>query len=96
VLVERRLPDRIASISSISAWVGGSRQGSLRPHQGRRLVRADLTPEKTRTLEQRIPVGRIGDPPDIADVVAFLCSDDARYVNGAELLADGGMLVNLE
>ena len=36
------------------------------------------------------PMGRIGDPPEIAGAVVFLASDAASYVNGAELFADGG------
>jgi NAD(P)-dependent dehydrogenase (short-subunit alcohol dehydrogenase family) len=47
-------------------------------------------------LMKRVPLGRVGQPEDIGDVVAFLASDDARYVNGAELLVDGGWLVALE
>jgi NAD(P)-dependent dehydrogenase (short-subunit alcohol dehydrogenase family) len=41
-------------------------------------------------LVQRIPMGRIGQPPDIADVVAFLVSDDARSVTGQGIRVDGG------
>jgi meso-butanediol dehydrogenase / (S,S)-butanediol dehydrogenase / diacetyl reductase len=41
-------------------------------------------------LERRIPVGRIGQPEDIARVAAFLCSDEASFVNGANLMVDGG------
>jgi NAD(P)-dependent dehydrogenase (short-subunit alcohol dehydrogenase family) len=33
----------------------------------------------------------IAQPDDIAGVVAFLLSDDARYINGAEIAADGGL-----
>ncbi len=40
---------------------------------------------------QRSPMGRIGKPEDIADVVAFLASDDARWVTGQNLRADGGV-----
>lgn len=43
----------------------------------------------------RIPVRRIGAPADIAGAVAFLVSEDAAYVNGTEILVDGGALVNL-
>ncbi len=44
----------------------------------------------------RVPLGRLGEPDDIAGVAAFLASDDARYVNGAEILVDGGLFVNLQ
>ena len=37
------------------------------------------------------PLGRIGQPDDIGDVVAFLASDDARWVTGEEITASGGL-----
>ena len=40
---------------------------------------------------EHIPLGRIADPGEIAAAVAFLLSDDARYVTGHTLVADGGM-----
>lgn len=46
-------------------------------------------------LSSRIPLGRIGEATDIADVIAFLCSNESRYMNGSEVLVDGGMFVNL-
>jgi 3-oxoacyl-[acyl-carrier protein] reductase len=39
---------------------------------------------------QRTPMGHAGQPPEIADVVAFLASDDARWVTGQNLRVDGG------
>jgi L-rhamnose 1-dehydrogenase len=44
----------------------------------------------------RIPLGRIGEPADVAGCVVFLASDLARYVTGASLLVDGGLFVNLQ
>ncbi len=41
--------------------------------------------------EQRVPLRRIGEPGDIAGAVSFLLSDAAVYVNGAELVVDGGL-----
>ena len=52
------------------------------------------TPEVRRTYEKRIPLGRIGAPEEVADVVVFLASDGARYVTGQELLVDGGLTIN--
>jgi NAD(P)-dependent dehydrogenase (short-subunit alcohol dehydrogenase family) len=40
------------------------------------------------------PVGRLGKPEDIARMAAFLCSDEAGYVNGAEILVDGGQTLH--
>ena len=59
--------------------------------------REDLSdPVKRERLEGRIPLGRLGDPTDIADPIIFLASDLARYVTGAALLVDGGLFVNLQ
>ncbi|MDX2706434.1 glucose 1-dehydrogenase [Streptomyces sp. PA03-6a] len=41
-------------------------------------------------LVSRIPLGRIGVPDDVADVVLFLASDQSRFVTGTELFVDGG------
>lgn len=43
-------------------------------------------------LVQRTPLGRIGQAEDVADVVAFLVSDDARFLSGIDILVDGGVL----
>lgn len=41
---------------------------------------------------RKIPLGRPGQPDDIAGPVVFLCSDDARYMTGQVLVVDGGLL----
>ena len=40
-----------------------------------------------------IPMGRVGEPEDIADVILFLASDAARYLTGQVVVVDGGLLV---
>jgi NAD(P)-dependent dehydrogenase (short-subunit alcohol dehydrogenase family) len=52
------------------------------------------TPEVRRTYEQRIALGRIGTPEEVADAAVFLVSDAARYVTGHELVVDGGLTIN--
>jgi NAD(P)-dependent dehydrogenase (short-subunit alcohol dehydrogenase family) len=42
----------------------------------------------------KIPLGRIGAPDDVAEVVVLLCSDLMRYVNGQNIVVDGGMLLH--
>jgi len=43
-----------------------------------------------RRLESFHPVGRLGDADDVARLIVFLCSEEARFITGAELLVDGG------
>ena len=44
-------------------------------------------------MKAKIPLARLGDPMEIANVYAFLSSDEASYINGHTLSADGGMTV---
>jgi 3-oxoacyl-[acyl-carrier protein] reductase len=52
-----------------------------------------LGPEGAEAAGAFIPMGRIGEPEDIADVIVFLASSSARYVTGQVLVVDGGLLV---
>ena len=54
-------------------------------------TKAWSTPAAAAALEKLIPCGRIGVPADIANVVAWLASDESDYVCGASLFVDGGM-----
>ena len=42
---------------------------------------------------ENIPLGRAGTPQDVSAVVAFLCSDAARYITGQTIVVDGGLLM---
>jgi NAD(P)-dependent dehydrogenase (short-subunit alcohol dehydrogenase family) len=44
-------------------------------------------------LNAALPLGRIGEPDDIADVITFLAGDNARWVTGQTLVVDGGAQV---
>ncbi len=48
-------------------------------------------PGMERAFTSRVPLGRIAQPPQVADVVAFLLSADADHVTGARITVDGGM-----
>ena len=49
--------------------------------------------EAVSELNQTVPLGRIAEPEDIADVILFLASDDARYMCGALVEVNGGKAV---
>jgi len=54
----------------------------------------DLTaPERIQELGKELPLGRVGTVDDIANAVAYLCSDEASYVTGALLRVDGGFVL---
>ena len=54
---------------------------------------AKLSEEITEKVLENIPLGQLGEVEDIADAVAFLVSDEARYITGQVLVVDGGMAI---
>jgi 3-oxoacyl-[acyl-carrier protein] reductase len=52
----------------------------------------DERPESKTYYHSRIPLQRLGQPEDIADVFAFLASDDSRYITGQGIIVDGGVM----
>lgn len=54
------------------------------------VVEGGSTEELVERLATRIPMGRIGEPEEVADAVVYLCSDAARFVNGTMIAVDGG------
>jgi meso-butanediol dehydrogenase/(S,S)-butanediol dehydrogenase/diacetyl reductase len=53
-------------------------------------VRGQTTEQFMAAMRQRIPLGRPGMPEDTAAAVAFLASDDARYITGEAMNVSGG------
>jgi 3-oxoacyl-[acyl-carrier protein] reductase len=52
----------------------------------------DVLPEEaTGAMLENTPLGRLGDPEDVAGAVRFLCSEEASFITGALLLVDGGL-----
>jgi len=49
-------------------------------------------PDLARSMEDMHPIGRVGQPREIADVVVFLCSDGASFMTGSQIVVDGGAL----
>ena len=56
-------------------------------------VRNLLTPEKEQAFVRMTPVGYLAEPTDIANVIAFMASDEARYITGATIDVNGGRLM---
>lgn len=54
---------------------------------------AKLSEEITEKVLENIPLGQLGEVEDIANAVAFLVSDEARYITGQVLVVDGGMAI---
>ncbi len=52
--------------------------------------------EKLGNVLKNIPLGRLGEPNDVASVVAFLASSDADYITGSTFFVDGGLLWNYQ
>lgn len=52
-------------------------------------------PQARAAREGAVPLGRLGSGDDIANVVAFLCSPDASYITGQNLLVDGGVTMSV-
>jgi 3-oxoacyl-[acyl-carrier protein] reductase len=52
-----------------------------------------MPPEHIALIAEKIPVGRLGQPADIANACLYLASDAASYVNGAVLSVDGGLVI---
>lgn len=53
-----------------------------------------LTEEQKKALLDQVPLGDMGLPKDVAAVVAFLASDDARYITGQTINVDGGLVMD--
>ena len=58
-------------------------------------MRLEKDPKIFEKLGRWYPVGRVGEPEDIAKVVSFLGSDEAGFISGVALPVDGGLLAGM-
>jgi NAD(P)-dependent dehydrogenase (short-subunit alcohol dehydrogenase family) len=52
------------------------------------------SPEIVKAMDQKVPMGRIGEPEEVAAAAIFLCSDEASYITGHALPVDGGIVAD--
>ncbi|MGH6916069.1 MAG: SDR family oxidoreductase, partial [Geminicoccales bacterium] len=69
--------------------------GTVRTQSPSWRTRLAKDPQVFEKLARWYPVGRVGEPEDIAAAVAFLASDEAAFVNGANLVVDGGLTAGI-
>ena len=55
-----------------------------------RMAQEDFPEEAIQEMANAVPMGRLGQPEEVADVVAFLLSEQASYIHGAVISIDGG------
>ncbi len=70
--------------------VNGIGPGTIMTELAKQAVLA--SPEARRTILSRTPLGRCGEPEEVASICAFLASDDASYMTGQTLFVDGGRM----
>jgi len=70
------------------------RVNAIRPGTIRTRLTADIVERVERAARDGhgIPLGRVGEPEDIARCALFLASDDASFITGAEIVVDGGAM----
>jgi NAD(P)-dependent dehydrogenase (short-subunit alcohol dehydrogenase family) len=75
----------------------GIRVNCVCPGPTRTGMNEELTatnPEIVRMMDQKVPMGRIGEPEEVAAAAIFLCSDEASYITGHALPVDGGIVAD--
>jgi len=81
-------------LAEFGVRVNGVAPGSVRTPMLEHTVSMDANPDKLwKVLDNMHPLGRIGTPREIAEVVAFLASPASSFVTGSMIIADGGLLL---
>jgi NAD(P)-dependent dehydrogenase (short-subunit alcohol dehydrogenase family) len=85
----------LTSVLAVELGPLGIAVNSVSPGPVRTPLNAEYhTDDVRRAYSWRVPVGRIAEPEEVARAIRFLCSQEASYVNGAELIVDGGLMIN--
>ena len=79
-------------LAPFNVQVNGISPGFFRTEMNAPLI---ANAEFSAWVAKRTPAGRWGEPPEIAGLAVFLCSDSANYVTGQLIAIDGGMSVAL-
>ncbi len=83
-------PDHITVNNIITGSIMTDRQRSLRARTAQQL--GISVEEDIKMVEKNIPLGRLGEPGELAALVAFLASRQAAYITGASIPVDGGIM----
>lgn len=99
VVAERANPGQANYVAAKAGLLGFTR--TVAREMGRRgitvnaitpgVIETDMTADVAGDLLAAVPARRIGRPEEVAGAVAFLCSEEAAYINGATLAVDGGL-----
>ena len=89
----------MASLTKAAAVEGaplGIRVNAIAPGAIRTPMTAErlVDPEQVAWLEGRVPLGRVGEPEEIAGVAKFLLSEESSYITGTTIFSDGGWTAN--
>ena len=68
----------------------GIRVNAILPGQIQTQMFASITPEQAKAIAEATPMGRVGEPDDIAYGITYLSSNEAKFVTGLDLIIDGG------
>jgi len=80
----------LSKVAALELAPRGIRTNTIHPGYIETPLMADAAPAFTRAHLSMTPLGRPGTPAEVAPLVVFLLSDDAAYINGAEIAVDGG------
>ena len=79
----------MSKVAAIELAVDKIRVNSVHPGLCETPMAYENTPELLESLKRSIPLGRLGRPEEIADLIVFLAGPASSYITGAELVADG-------